>query len=144
LLAIHLLLSFLFPVHFFVPWANQPSTQRTHFTHLNQLVDQGRQTNKQTARVHFHAFGIDDQAANCRSRSQKPQRNMSILAKYQKVEKPVGEGTYGVVYKARCLETGGTVALKKIRLEVEDEGVPSTALREISLLKELEHPNIVK
>lgn len=69
---------------------------------------------------------------------------MSILAKYQKVEKPVGEGTYGVVYKARCLETGGTVALKKIRLEVEDEGVPSTALREISLLKELEHPNIVK
>ena len=35
------------------------------------------------------------------------------------------------------------VALKKIRLEVEDEGVPSTALREISLLKELSHPNIV-
>lgn len=36
------------------------------------------------------------------------------------------------------------MALKKIRLEVEDEGVPSTALREISLLKELEHPNVVK
>ena len=37
-----------------------------------------------------------------------------------------------------------TNPLKKIRLEVEDEGVPSTALREISLLKELEHPNVVK
>lgn len=35
-------------------------------------------------------------------------------------------------------------ALKKIRLESEDEGIPSTAIREISLLKELNHPNIVK
>ena len=32
---------------------------------------------------------------------------------------------------------------QKIRLELEDEGMPSTALREISLLKELQHPNIV-
>jgi len=36
------------------------------------------------------------------------------------------------------------VALKKIRLESEDEGIPSTAIREIALLKELQHPNIVK
>jgi cyclin-dependent kinase len=34
--------------------------------------------------------------------------------------------------------------LKKIKLETEDEGIPSTALREISILKELDHPNIVK
>ena len=63
---------------------------------------------------------------------------------YQKIEKPVGEGTYGVVYKAKDKTTGEHVALKKIRLEGEDEGVPSTALREISLLKELSHPNIVQ
>jgi cyclin-dependent kinase len=36
------------------------------------------------------------------------------------------------------------VALKKIRLEAEDEGVPSTAIREISLLKEMKHPNVVQ
>jgi cyclin-dependent kinase len=36
------------------------------------------------------------------------------------------------------------VALKKIRLENEDEGMPSTAMREIAILKELDHPNIVK
>jgi len=36
------------------------------------------------------------------------------------------------------------VALKKIRLEAEDEGVPSTAIREISLLKEMNDPNIVR
>lgn len=37
------------------------------------------------------------------------------------------------------------MALKKIRLEVEEEGIPSTAVREISLLKEMRgHPNIVQ
>ncbi|KAJ9136694.1 Cell division control protein 2 (Cyclin-dependent protein kinase) [Pleurostoma richardsiae] len=63
---------------------------------------------------------------------------------YQKLEK-VGEGTYGVVYKARDLANGGRiVALKKIRLEADDEGVPSTAIREVSLLKEMKHPNIMR
>ena len=50
-----------------------------------------------------------------------------------------------MVYKARDLANGGRiVALKKIRLEAEDEGVPSTAIREISLLKEMKDPNIVQ
>ncbi|XP_060068650.1 cyclin-dependent kinase 1-like [Ylistrum balloti] len=61
---------------------------------------------------------------------------------YIKIEK-IGEGTYGVVYKGRHKKSNRTVALKKIRLESEEEGVPSTAIREISLLKELQHPNIV-
>ncbi|PGH19257.1 CMGC/CDK/CDC2 protein kinase [Polytolypa hystricis UAMH7299] len=67
------------------------------------------------------------------------------MENYQKIEK-IGEGTYGVVYKARDLTHHPTriVALKKIRLEAEDEGVPSTAIREISLLKEMHDPNIVK
>ncbi|XP_075154353.1 cyclin-dependent kinase 1 [Haematobia irritans] len=61
---------------------------------------------------------------------------------FQKIEK-IGEGTYGVVYKGRNRLTGQIVAMKKIRLESDDEGIPSTAIREISLLKELKHPNIV-
>ncbi|KAF2269696.1 Pkinase-domain-containing protein [Lojkania enalia] len=67
------------------------------------------------------------------------------MENYQKMEK-IGEGTYGVVYKARDLTTKDhrIVALKKIRLEAEDEGVPSTAIREISLLKEMNDPNIVR
>lgn len=66
------------------------------------------------------------------------------LENYTKLEK-IGEGTYGVVYKARDITTGSFVALKKIRLEAEDEGVPSTSIREISLLKELsKDDNIVK
>ncbi|BAT74052.1 hypothetical protein LR48_Vigan464s001600 [Vigna angularis] len=65
------------------------------------------------------------------------------MEQYEKVEK-IGEGTYGVVYKARDRVTNETIALKKIRLEQEDEGVPSTAIREISLLKEMQHRNIVR
>jgi serine/threonine protein kinase len=48
------------------------------------------------------------------------------------------------VFKARDKQTNEIIALKRIRLEVEDEGIPSTALREISLLRELTHPNIVQ
>lgn len=65
------------------------------------------------------------------------------MERYQKMEK-IGEGTYGIVYKAKDRVTGEIIALKKIRLEAEDEGIPSTAIREISLLKELQHPNIVR
>jgi len=65
------------------------------------------------------------------------------MEKYVKIEK-LGEGTYGIVYKAKNKETGEIVALKRIRLDSEDEGVPCTAIREISLIKQLQHPNIVR
>ncbi|KAI8807081.1 kinase-like domain-containing protein [Cladochytrium replicatum] len=65
------------------------------------------------------------------------------MEKYQKIEK-LGEGTYGIVYKAQNRENQDIVALKRIRLDNEEEGVPCTAIREISLLKELKHPNIVR
>ena len=42
------------------------------------------------------------------------------MERYQKMEK-IGEGTYGVVYKAKDRVSGEIVALKKIRLEAEDE-----------------------
>ena len=64
------------------------------------------------------------------------------LEKYIKVEK-VGEGTYGVVYKCKVKDTDKYIALKKVRLENEDEGIPSTSIREISILKQLHHSNIV-
>lgn len=65
------------------------------------------------------------------------------IFKYKKIDK-LGEGTYGVVFKCKHVETGEIVAIKQIRLEREDDGVPSTALREISILKNLKHPNIVE
>eukprot|EP01123_Difflugia_compressa_P008397 TRINITY_DN2498_c1_g1_i1.p1 TRINITY_DN2498_c1_g1~~TRINITY_DN2498_c1_g1_i1.p1 ORF type:complete len:298 (-),score=41.06 TRINITY_DN2498_c1_g1_i1:126-1019(-) len=65
------------------------------------------------------------------------------MDKYKRTKK-LGEGTYGIVYKAENINTGEEVALKSIRLESEEEGVPCTAIREISLLKELDHPNVVR
>lgn len=63
--------------------------------------------------------------------------------RFTKLEK-IGEGTYGQVFKCEDNTTGQLVAMKKVRLEPEDEGVPSTAVREISLLRELRHVNIVQ
>ncbi|KAJ3802607.1 kinase-like domain-containing protein [Lentinula aff. detonsa] len=54
-----------------------------------------------------------------------------------------GEGTYATVYKGRSRTTNEIVALKEIHLDAE-EGTPSTAIREISLMKELKHVNIVR
>ena len=65
------------------------------------------------------------------------------LAKYELLCK-IGEGTYGVVFKAREYETNTYFALKKVRLDNDSEGIPQSAVREISLLMELSHhPNIV-
>ncbi|KAJ3490135.1 hypothetical protein NLI96_g1642 [Meripilus lineatus] len=61
---------------------------------------------------------------------------------YIQLEK-LGEGTYATVYKGRSRTTNEIVALKEIHLDAE-EGTPSTAIREISLMKELKHVNIVR
>ncbi|PVU85200.1 hypothetical protein BB559_007143 [Furculomyces boomerangus] len=60
---------------------------------------------------------------------------------YQQLEQ-LGEGTYATVYKGKN-RRGEIVALKEINLDPE-EGAPSTAIREISLMKELDHPNVIK
>merc|ERR1719181_2414845 len=55
----------------------------------------------------------------------------------------LGEGTYGKVRKARCRHTRELRALKQMKIGNREEGVPSTAIREIAILKELSHENIV-
>lgn len=67
-----------------------------------------------------------------------------VMNRYRKIEK-LGQGSYGVVYKAEDLKKNGqVVALKKQLLDTKDEGIPSSTLREISILKELPHPNVVR
>ncbi len=55
----------------------------------------------------------------------------------------VGSGTYGKVFRAHHVYTKDLVALKRIRMEGEKDGVPVTAVREIKLLQSLKHKNIV-
>ncbi|XP_071709856.1 cyclin-dependent kinase C-2-like isoform X1 [Rutidosis leptorrhynchoides] len=62
---------------------------------------------------------------------------------FEKLEQ-IGEGTYGQVYMAREIKTGEIVALKKIRMDNEKEGFPITAIREIKILKKLQHDNVIK
>ena len=62
---------------------------------------------------------------------------------YRKIEK-IGEGAYGTVYKAVNRDTDEVVALKKVKISEEDEGIPATTIREIILLKNLKHLQIIE
>lgn len=66
-----------------------------------------------------------------------------VTRRFDIVEK-LGEGTYGKVYKAVHRTTYEAYALKKIRILYDEEGVPATAMREVSLLKECDHPNVIR
>jgi cell division cycle 2-like protein len=55
----------------------------------------------------------------------------------------IEEGSYGWVSRAKDISTGSIVALKKVKMDLTNEGFPTTALREISILQRARHPNIV-
>ncbi len=57
----------------------------------------------------------------------------------------IDEGTYGIVWKARCKSTNSLHALKQLKFGSSNlsEGFPLAALREVSVLMSLSHPNIV-
>lgn len=58
----------------------------------------------------------------------------------------IGQGAYGIVYKGRKDDTNEVVAIKRIPFadSTPEGGVPCNVIREISLLRELDHPNVVK
>ncbi|KAM6130955.1 cyclin-dependent kinase-like 1 isoform 2-T2 [Pterocles gutturalis] len=64
------------------------------------------------------------------------------MERYEKLGK-VGEGSYGVVFKCRNKDTGQIVAIKKFLESEEDPVIRKIALREIRMLKQLKHPNLV-
>ncbi|KJE90739.1 serine/threonine-protein kinase pctaire-2 [Capsaspora owczarzaki ATCC 30864] len=82
-------------------------------------------------------------AAEASERAASPTQDQAFgqVFSYKKLEK-LGEGTYAIVYKGMSCITGDYVALKEIKLE-QEEGYPCTALREVTLLKELKHANVV-
>merc|ERR1719502_2136435 len=70
-------------------------------------------------------------------------RRMDSL--YERTEQMLGEGTYGKVYKAKQKRhPHRVVAMKKMPMDTDEEGLPSTFLREIALLKILKHKHVVE
>lgn len=69
-------------------------------------------------------------------------KGCSKITDYEFLDK-LGEGTFGEVHKARDKQTSQLVALKRILMHNEKEGIPITAIREIKILKQLCHKNIV-
>merc|ERR1712238_352264 len=67
-------------------------------------------------------------------------RDVTVFERRQQV----GQGTYGSVFMGAYKDTGEVVALKRINTEQEENGFPITAIREVKILKALNHPNIVK
>jgi cyclin-dependent kinase 10 len=65
------------------------------------------------------------------------------VTEFEKLNR-IGEGTYGIVYRARDIKDGQIVALKKVRMERENDGMPISSIREISILFDLKHENIVE
>ncbi|XP_031357571.1 cyclin-dependent kinase-like 1 isoform X2 [Photinus pyralis] len=72
-------------------------------------------------------------------RSRTPSR---IMERYEKLCK-LGEGSYGLVYKCRNRDTGEIVAIKKFAESEDDPLIRKIALREIRLLKNLKHVNLI-
>ena len=70
-----------------------------------------------------------------------PSRSVENFDKLNDIE----EGAYGWVARAREQATGKVVALKRLKLDPKDRsGLPITGLREIQILKDCDHRNVVK
>ncbi|XP_064090290.1 cyclin-dependent kinase-like 4 isoform X2 [Macrobrachium nipponense] len=74
--------------------------------------------------------------------SRRSRISSRLMEKYEKLSK-IGEGSYGVVYKCRNRETGQLVAIKKFVESEDDPLIKKIALREIRMLKQLKHPNLI-
>lgn len=65
-------------------------------------------------------------------RNGQPKQTISYMA-----ERVVGQGSFGVVFQAKCLETGEAVAIKKV---LQDKRYKN---RELQTMRVLDHPNVV-
>jgi len=99
-------------------------------------VDLSEPSKKKTALFNLRTgepFDVKETDIHGRTRS---------VGEFEKLNR-VGEGTYGIVYRARDTKTNELVALKRVRMEKEKDGLPVSGLREISILMSCKHENIV-
>ncbi|XP_076005925.1 cyclin-dependent kinase 6 isoform X4 [Genypterus blacodes] len=95
---------------------------------------------------YFHRETRERQRGRKERRKSAKMDKESVATQYEHVAE-IGEGAYGKVYKARDLKNGRFVALKRVRVQTEEEGMPLSTIREVAVLKQLEafeHPNVVR
>ena len=73
----------------------------------------------------------------------QPTSKKQICSGRYDILKKLGEGTYGTVYKCFDNRKQQTVAVKKLKFHHENEGIPATSIREIGILRSLNHENLV-
>ena len=61
-----------------------------------------------------------------------------------KIVTELGRGSYGTVYKVNSLKNSGVYVLKKISLKHMKAKQQQGALKEVQILKNLDHPHIIK
>lgn len=69
------------------------------------------------------------------------QPSLRILKTYYKINKVIGKGAFGTVFKAFELCSGRRVAIKQIKFDTQNKNL---VLKEIEVLKKVDHPNIVQ
>jgi len=68
----------------------------------------------------------------------------TLQDKYERLDK-IGSGVFGTVYQARNRQTGETVAVKHLVFDDDfNDGVPAHVIREVCILRDFEHKNVVR
>ncbi|PKI72148.1 hypothetical protein CRG98_007467 [Punica granatum] len=101
-------------------------------------------TELEKKKAELAAVGRGSEVGACESGRSTSKEGDSVSFRLGNLQKYIGQGTYSSVFRARDLETGRIVALKKVRFDnFEPESVRFMA-REILILRRLDHPNIMK
>ena len=130
--------------HAGAPQAGEPVNHMNMNHHQQQQVVEAAANPNPAAAV--DAVGPAENAQNSSSSTTSlDASNEPNLEGYERTDR-IGQGAYGIVYRGVQRSTGVTVAIKRIPFAdaAPEGGVPCNVIREISLLRELDHPNVVR
>ena len=130
--------------HAGAPQAGEPVNHMNMNHHQQQQVVEAAANTNPAAAV--DAVGPAENAQNSSSSTTSlDASNEPNLEGYERTDR-IGQGAYGIVYRGVQRSTGVTVAIKRIPFAdaAPEGGVPCNVIREISLLRELDHPNVVR
>lgn len=123
--------------------ATASSTSSSHLLSPTQTEEIIPSSTK-TTQVELSSASSSSSSSSYRTHNSLLHGCRSIYTSYERLSH-LDEGSYGVVWKAKCLKTCEIVAIKQIKFdnELTKDGFPISALREISVLLSLSHTNII-